>query len=577
MSRHWWLSVAVPVWRLDRKRVWLAASLAIVLAACVAVCSAAQAQGQAQGPLPDLNTATVSIGEPATVHVWNRPIVELRAKIGSLTPAMRVEAIEPRISGLPLNAPVDAIKAVSGSFGKISGYWIQIEGRTLFALTAEDLDPDADQTLEAFAAQAVSRLKEALAARADQRRLPVLLRGALFAVLATAAFAAVIWGITRLRVRALRRFLARTPDRPIRLRGVNLRPYLRAVEEGLIKLTALGSILVAAYLWLTVVLLQFAYSRPWGEGLGHWLSDLLGKLGIGAISAIPGLFTVVIIFLATRLVVQGVDRFFRSVEIGWLKVSWLEAETARATRRLAIVLIWIFALTVAYPYIPGSESYAFKGISVFVGLMVSLGSAGFVNQLMSGLVIVYSRALKPGDFVQVAGSEGTISEVGLLATKLVTPVKHEITIPNAVLVGSTVTNFSRLSDAQSGTIISTDVTIGYDTSWRQVHAMLQLAAERTALVRREPKPVVIQRALSDFYVAYQLLVSVDRPETRRAVLSELHANIQDVFNEYGVQIMSPNFVSQPEDKVYVPQEAWFPPPAAAPAATSGDKGSPPVA
>ena len=569
MNRNWFL-VAVPAFRPERKLVWLAASLMIVLAASVAACSHARAQDS----LPDPSAGTISIGEPAIVHVWNRPIVELRAKIGSVTPAMRVEGIETRIGRLPLDAPVDAVKAVPGSFGKISGYWIQLEGRTLFGLTAEDLDPDSDQTLEAFATQAVSRLKDALEARADQRRLPVLLRGVLFAVLATAAFAAILWGIARLRMRALRRLSARTPDRPIHLRGINLRPYLRAVEEGLIKLSAVGGFLVAAYLWLTFVLLQFAYSRPWGEGLGHWLSGLLGKLGAGALEAVPGFFTVVIIFLATRLIVQGVDRFFRSVETGWLKVSWLEAETARATRRLAIVLIWIFALTVAYPYIPGSQSYAFKGISVFVGLMISLGSAGFVNQLMSGLVIVYSRALKPGDFVQVADSEGTISEVGMLATKLVTPLKHEITIPNAVLVGSTVTNFSRLADAQSGAIVSTEVTIGYDTPWRQVHAMLQLAAERTALVRREPKPVVIQRALSDFYVAYQLLVSVDRPETRRAVLSELHANIQDVFNEFGVQIMSPNFESQPEGKVYVPQAAWFPPPAAA---TGGDGGPPSAA
>jgi small-conductance mechanosensitive channel len=576
MDRYWQLSVAVLAFRPERKSVWcylLAAALVIELAAGVAACSRARAQEL----LPDLNTATVNIGEPATVHVWNRPIVELRAKIGSLTPAMRVEGIERRISRLPVDAPVDAIRAVPGSLGKISGYWIQLEGRTLFGLTAEDLNPDSDQTLEAFATQAVSHLKEALKARADQRRLPVLLRGTALATIATAAFAAVVWGIARLRGRMLRRLSARTLDRPFHLRGVNLRPYLRALEEGVTKLTALGSMLVAAYLWLTFVLLQFAYSRPWGEELGHWLSDLLTKLGRGALNAIPGFFTVIIIFLATRLIVQGTDRFFHSIEIGWLKVSWLEAETARATRRLAIVLIWIFALTVAYPYIPGSQSYAFKGISVFVGLMISLGSAGFVNQLMSGLVIVYSRALKPGEFVQVTGSEGTISEVGMLSTKLVTVLKHEITIPNAVLVGSTVTNFSRLADAQSGAIISTEVTIGYDTSWRQVHAMLQDATERTALVRREPKPVVIQRALSDFYVAYQLVVSIDQPETRRAVLSELHANIQDVFNEYGVQIMSPNFVSQPEDKVYVPKEAWFPPPAAAPQVDSGDKASPPAA
>ncbi len=218
-----------------------------MLAAALAACSYARAQAS----LPDPSTATVSIGEPATVRVWNRPIVELRAKIGSVTPAMRVEGIETRIRRLPLDAPVDAVKAVPGSFGKISGYWIQLEGRTLFGLTAEDLDPDFDQTLEAFASQAVSRLKEALAARADQRRLPILLSGALFAVLATAAFAALLWGTARLRTRALRRLSAPTPDRPIHLRGINLRPYLRDVEGGVIKLTAVGAVLVATYLWRT--------------------------------------------------------------------------------------------------------------------------------------------------------------------------------------------------------------------------------------------------------------------------------------------------------------------------------------
>ena len=536
------------------------AAITLILAITVCLAPLSMARSEDVPPIASDQTKLI-VGEPATVVVWNRPIVEIRGQVGSMTPDLRVEGIERRISGLPIDVPFDKIRVVPGSLGSLHGYWIELEGRNLFGLSNADLDPDSGLTLEQFAAEAAARLKEALQARADQQRLPILIRGLVLSVVVTAVFALAIWGVARLRGRALRRLAARTDGRPLHLRGINLRPYLRAFEEGAIKLTALGGGLVAAYLWLTFVLLQFPYSHPWGEGLGRWLRGLLSRLGSGVLEAVPGFFTVIIIFLATRLIVQAVNRFFRSVEVGWLRVSWLEADTARATRRLAIALIWIFALTVAYPYIPGSQSEAFKGVSVFVGLMISLGSAGFVNQLMSGLVIVYSRALKPGDFVEAADSEGTITEVGMLSTKMVTPIKHEITIPNAVLVGSKVTNFSRLADRDTGSIVATEVTIGYDTPWRQVHAMLQLAAERTAAVRKEPKPVVIQRALSDFYVAYELQVSIDRPERRRAMLSELHANIQDVFNEFGVQIMSPNFESQPEGKVYVPKEAWFTSPA----------------
>lgn len=513
---------------------------------------------------PTLTETKVTVGEPATLVVANRHIVELRAQFGAMTPERRVEGIERRIANLPLDTPADKIGMQPGTMGRLSGYWIDVDGLRLLGLANEDLDPDSDQTLEQLAKQTVVQLREALRARADQQRLPVLLRAAVFTLLATALFVLVLWGVGLLRSRSLQALAKRSSVRPVEVRGINLRPYLRAFEEGAIKVTALGSGLVAAYLWLTFILLQFPYSYPWGEGLGKWLGGMISNLGIGVLHAIPGFFTVIIIFLATRLIVQVVDRFFRSVEAGWLRVRWLEAETARATRRLAIVLIWIFAVTIAFPYIPGSHSDAFKGVSVLVGLMISLGSAGFVNQLMSGLVIVYARAFKTGEFVQVADSEGTITEVGMLSTKLVTPFQREITIPNAVLVTSKVTNYSRLATAATGAIVTTEVTIGYDTPWRQVHAMLQMAAERTTLVRQEPKPVVVQAALSDFYVGYQLLVSIDAPENKRKVLSALHANIQDVFNEYGVQIMSPNFEDQPPEKVYVPKDAWFTAPAKAP-------------
>jgi len=502
----------------------------------------------------------ITVGEPATLTVWNRSIVTLRAGIDGMAPQTRVETIRKRIDDLPAAALSDHVGLVQGTLGTVPVYWVYLDGRAVLRLFPEDVDPDSSDTLAQLAQAAAQQLGDALRARADHRRFDVLIRAAVITVLATALFAALLWVIARLRARALRRLMIRMELRPLSIRGVNLRPYLRAVEDSVVKLTALGAALVAGYIWLTTILLQFPYSRPWGEGLGHWLASLLGDLGAGALTAVPGFFTVIVIFLATRLVVQAANHFFSSVEGGWLRVSWLEAETARATRRLAIVLIWIFALTVAYPYIPGSESDAFKGVSVFLGLMVSLGSAGFVNQVMSGLVIVYSRSLKSGEFVQVGDTQGQITEIGVLATKLVTPTRQEITIPNAALVTSAITNFSRLADAEHGSIIATTVTIGYDTPWRQVHAMLLLAAERTPEVRSEPKPRVLQRALSDFYVEYQLLISIDRPDTQRNVLSDLHAQVQDVFNEFGVQIMSPHFEMQPEAKVWVPKETWFAPP-----------------
>jgi small-conductance mechanosensitive channel len=159
-----------------------------------------------------------------------------------------------------------------------------------------------------------------------------------------------------------------------------------------------------------------------------------------------------------------------------------------------------------------------------------------------------------------------VTEVGVLATRLVTPTLQEVTIPNAVLVGSALTNFSRRADAEHGSIIGTTVTIGYDTPWRQVEALLLMAAGRTPEIRREPPPRVIQRELGDFFVEYRLVFSIDRPETQVLVLSALHGHIQDVFNEHGVQIMSPHFEAQPAQPVIVPETAWYAPLAKPPAA-----------
>jgi small-conductance mechanosensitive channel len=187
-----------------------------------------------------------------------------------------------------------------------------------------------------------------------------------------------------------------------------------------------------------------------------------------------------------------------------------------------------------------------------------------VNQAMSGLVLMYSRALKPGDYVYAGDTEGVVVDLGLLSTKIRTNKRELITIPNAVLVGTATKNYSRLAAEGTGVILYTSVTIGYDTPWRQVHALLVMAADRTPGLRREPRPFVRQTALSDFYVEYQLNAHIERPEERLNVLAALHENIQDCFNEYGVQITSPHYESDPLKPKVVARDTWAPPPADGP-------------
>jgi small-conductance mechanosensitive channel len=322
-------------------------------------------------------------------------------------------------------------------------------------------------------------------------------------------------------------------------------------------------ILLLGYWWFVYSLEQFPYTASLGQTLGTFFVNLLADFGRGVLAAIPGLVAVVIIVLIARWSVRLINAVFKEVEYGRLSLPWLEQETARTTRTLLIGVVWLFALVVAYPYIPGSDTAAFKGLSVLVGLMITLGSTGLINQVISGLFVTYSKSVKAGDYVRVGDMEGEVIDVGSLATKLRTPRQEEITLPHSVLVGTATTNYSRLA-ADHGMVVTASVTIGYDAPWRQVHELLLLGASRTAGIRNEPLPRVLQRELSDFYVQYQLLAHLEEGASRSAVLSELHAQIQDAFNEHGVQIMSPHFEAQPKKPVLVPKSAWYVPPSSPP-------------
>ena len=500
----------------------------------------------------------VRLGSPAPVVYWNRQITVFRSYYENFGPQDRARGAEQRLGLIPVHASQWNIVATETSNAKYSGVIVTINGNFVFFLEKGDVDSESGETLQAASDHAIAELRAMLEARASQESLPLLIKGIAFSLLATLFLITALILLMRGGHKALRRLdkAAAVRLHHLKIGAFDLQPMIDAVNRALTKATIWAAAIVVTYLWLTFVLQRFPYTQPWGLQLRSYLINLFATLASGIVHAIPGIFTVVVIFLMARILARVVDRIFLQVEKGDLDVSWLHPDTARATRRLVRVLIWIFAITVAYPYIPGSSTDAFKGVSVFVGLMVSLGSAGLVNQVMSGLVVIYSRALTPGEFVQVGSDTGTVTEVGMLSTKLVTRKKEEIIIPNAVLVGTRTVNYSRHAATEGG-IVGTTVTIGYDAPWRQVHSMLLHAADQTLGVRKEPAPRVIQKSLQDFYVEYELVFNLDDPSDRVLILSELHNHIQDAFNEQGVQIMSPHFVGQPAETVYVPKSQWF--------------------
>jgi len=547
--------------RRPHPRIAAAAALVVLLGSPSA--TGAQVPPPAAAPPPLSLTATVSSdrdAEPATLTFFNRPIVSLRARILGRRPADRVAGahrILDELSHAGVTGPV-LTEAVEG------GVFVTVGSVGVLGISAADVDELAGETLPTVSAQTVSNLQQALNEAHDARAPRVLVRASISSLLAIALAIAVLWAVGRARQVVAARFIA-IAERRVTGAGIAPLAALRAsrvLDAQRYVVTASIALvdLIVIYSALTYTLRQFPYTRPWGESMSAFLLATVQNLGLSFVNALPGLFTALLIFAIVRFLVRLVRLWFDSVERGQVRPRWIFPDTAAPTRRLVTSLLWLFAIVVAYPYMPGSQTEAFKGVSVFLGLMVTFGSSGLVNQIMSGFMITYSRALKAGDFVQTGDVLGTVTHLGVLSTKMRTPWGEEVTVPNTVVIGQTTNNYTRLAET-SCVYTPTSVTIGYDTPWRQVEGLLLLAAGRTEGLRRDHKPQVVQTGLQDFYVQYTLLVSLERQESRPFTLHALHANIQDAFNEYGVQIMSPNYVLDPRRPKVVAKQDWFAAPA----------------
>jgi small-conductance mechanosensitive channel len=508
----------------------------------------------------DLKTQPIH-ADAYPVRLANRVVAIFRAPFLGVRQPDRVARTEQAIESALDRAGPGAVSVEKAPQGNI----IMIDGSLAIILTEADTDPLTAETLDSATQNAVAALTRAIGETREARNHGRLLSGAAWSLAATAFLALLVWVVLKVRHALVARLALLIQDKaadvPIAGRLVQPSGIVRLSRWFVRTLCAL-IIVMAVYEWLSYVLTRFPYTRVWGEHLNAFVLGIVREIGGGILRALPDLIVAGLIFIIARYCVKLLEPAFDRAAHGRSALDWLDRDLARPTQRLISVGIWLFAIVMAYPYLPGSDSEAFKGISVLVGLMVTLGGSNLIGQGASGLILMYSRTLRVGEYVRIGDLEGTVSELGTFTTKIRTGMGEELSYPNALILGSVTKNYSRVAK-DTGYVVDTVVTIGYDTPWRQVEAMLLEAASRTPGISDKYTPRVFQTALSDFYPEYRLVcyATATDPLPRAEVLHHLHANIQDVFNEFGVQIMSPHYLGDPQMEKVVPKDKWFAAPA----------------
>ena len=428
---------------------------------------------------------------------------------------------------------------------------------------------DADGAAEGFsrkllAERALIKIKASIASYRNDRSPRVLLINTLYGLGATVLLVLGMFVIRRLfrKLDALaeRRFKARIQALEAQSHHVVQARQLSNALFGILKGLYLASLLVAAYLYLHFVLFLYPWTRPLAARLLALILDPLQTMGLGLIDSLPGIVFVVVVVIVTRYVLRLTRLYFDSIDRGTVTLARFDREWALPTYRIARLVIIAFAAVIAYPYIPGSSSEAFKGVSIFLGLVVSLGSSSIIGNLMAGYSMIYRRAFKIGDRISIDNITGDVIERRLMVTHLRTIKNEEVVVPNSTIINSNIVNYSTLAGSR-GLILHTTVGIGYETPWRQVEAMLLLAAERTPGLLKEPEPFVLHKSLGDFAVTYELNAYCDDPRAMARLYTAMHQNILDVFNEHGVQIMTPAYEGDPETPKVVPKDQWYQAPA----------------
>jgi small-conductance mechanosensitive channel len=429
----------------------------------------------------------------------------------------------------------------------------------LIVMSVTDQDAQlAGQSRFALATDYTQRIRAALGALRKQYSLKSLILGGVYALIATAILILVFRLLGFLFPKFYRKIDSwrGTLIPSLRIQRFELLPASRIADFaiGIAKLVRLALVLVALYFYASLVLGFFPWTRGYARVLVGYVLSPLALVGNAVVAYLPNVFFIAVIVLISIYVTKFIRIIFAEIGKQTITFPGFYPEWADPTYKIVRFLVLTLTLIVIFPYLPGSKSPAFQGISIFLGVLFSLGSTSAVANIVAGVILTYMRPFKLGDRVKIADTIGDVTEKSLLVTRVRTIKNVEITIANAMVLNSHIINFSTPAQKE-GLILHTSVTIGYDAPWRTVHQLLINAALATGHILKEPAPFVLQTALDDFYVHYELNVFTDQPTRMAGIYSDLHQNIQDKFNEAGVEITSPHFSSVRDgNKTAIPED-----------------------
>ena len=495
-------------------------------------------------------------GYPVTVD--GQEVVRIYEGVGSISAQTRAEMISERLQNLvgDRSADIEKIYAGESQFGSA----IQLGDFVLLVVTDSDAK-HLQVSRSAMANYYAKQMRDVLRVARLQHSRKYLIRASIYAVVTFGVYLLLLWVV----VAGTRWLLKRLVPVAAHLKGIKIqRTELLGGTRiaGMVSafLRAVRVVIIFALTWVFLGT-EFNYF-PWTRGHGQRLLDYIVTpiryVVRALVNYLPNLFYILVIVTMMVYVMKFVRLLAREVERGNITISGFYSEWVQPTYKIIRFLLIAFTAVIIYPYLPGENSPAFKGVGLFIGVLFSLGSTSAVANVVAGVIIIYARGFRVGDWVKIGDNLGEITSLTMLATHLRTYKNEEVIIPNSVVLGAHVTNYTMLAQS-SGLILHTKVTIGYEAPWRQIHGLLIEAASKTKNVLQTPVPFVLQTALDDSYVEYEINAYTDKPAEMLNTYSELHGNIQDCFYAAGVEIMSPIYSALRDgNRVQIPEKYLSP-------------------
>ena len=487
--------------------------------------------------------------EPALISLAGQTVMEVRTTAGAEDLKTAAERSNRNLLVMARDQGIAPTDIVVKHLGSESLLLLRREGEPerRIAVFNERMSRCYDMEHELLAEQTRDSIRTALVQYRERHSLQSWLRGSGLAVLVLAVY--VIWLKIQYRFNQRLRqlishrdpFLQRQLTR-FGLTGLLDTNTLKAVLQGLRSILNWALLLLISYLLIPLLLGFFPPTQTIATGLRQQLLNVVLALLNGLVAAIPNILSIAVIMAMGVLVGRCSNAVFDAIRLGRMKIPGFYREWARTTSRLVVLLIMVATLVIAFPYIPGSGSRAFQGAGLFVGVFAALGSSAVAANIISGLMLIYTRAFREGDFVELNGVIGTVQDRTLLVTRLQTPHNQLVSIPNATVISNAVANYSfSRREIRQPVALACTITIGYDVPWRQVEELMLAAASSVEGVTEELEAFVLQTALNDFHISYELTAYLRDANTYRLSLSQLHGALQDTFAEAGVEILSPGY------------------------------------